>query len=78
MYKKLATSTIFFGCLINTPGYATEETEQIRKECENEVQAYGIVDQEEFQQLLNDCIASMTTQSPQEQTEDYQYSDERT
>ena len=77
MYKKLASSTILFVCLIDTPGYANEETEQIRKDCENEVQAYGIVDQEEFQQLLNDCIASMITQSPQEQTEDYQYSDER-
>jgi predicted component of type VI protein secretion system len=78
MYKKLAILTIFLASLINNQGYADEEIQQVRKDCENEVQAYGIVDPEEYQQALSDCIDNMTTTIPVEQNEDGRISNERT
>ena len=69
MHKILTIATILVVGLINIKAYATEETDQIRQECEMQIQSYGITDSEEYQQMLNDCIDSMSTANPMEQYE---------
>jgi uncharacterized protein CbrC (UPF0167 family) len=78
MYKKQAVAFLIFVCLCNSPGYASQESVEIRKDCEDEVQTYGLVDPVEIQQLVNDCVANLTDQSQQEQYDDFEFSDERT
>lgn len=78
MYKKLVPAFAIIVCLGNNTGYAGQQSEQIREDCESEVQAYGIVDPEEFEQLVSDCVASMNDETREEESEDFQFSDERT
>ena len=58
--------TILFISLISQPVYANTEADQIKQDCNNEVQSYGITDTGELQQALADCIESMTA-LPEEQ-----------
>ena len=69
MQKILTITAILIVGLINIKAHATEETDQIRQECETQVQSYGITDSEEYQQMLNDCIDSMSPANPMEQYE---------
>ena len=69
MQKTLTMAAILVIGLIKIDAYATEEDQQIREECEMQIQSYGITDSAEYRQMLNDCIDSMATANPMEQHE---------
>jgi hypothetical protein len=69
MKKILRIATVLVIGLINIETYATEEDEHIQQECEKQIDSYGITDIEEYQQMLTDCIDSMSTENPIEQYE---------
>lgn len=69
MKKTLTIAAILAISLITIEAYATEEDERIQQECEMQIQSYGITDIVEYQQMLTDCIDSMSTVDPMEQYE---------
>lgn len=69
MHKKLIVTSILAMAFINFPAHATDESERIRQECELQVQSYDINDSEEYRQLLDDCIESMSVMDKMEQYE---------
>ena len=69
MKKTLTLAAILASSLITIEAYATEENERIQQECEMQIQSYGITDIEEYQQMLTDCIDSMSTSNPTDQYE---------
>ena len=69
MYKTLTLTSILLFGLVNIEVSASEEAEQIRQECETQVQSYNITDVEEYKQMLDDCIESLSTMSPMDQDE---------
>ena len=69
MKNILTLAAILAVGLINVEAYAAEEEEQIRQECEMQIQSYDISDINEYQQMLSDCIDSMSTTNPVEQYE---------
>ena len=69
MYKSFTITSILVFGLVNMQAFASEEAEQIRQECEMQVQSYGITDSAEYNQAIEDCVESMLPQSPAEQYE---------
>lgn len=64
MFLQFITST----ALIVAASSAWANLDEIRSNCEYDVQAYGIVDENEYKQALQDCIDSYT--------QDMQYSEQ--
>ena len=54
--------------LVTAASSAWANLDEIRSNCEYDVQAYGIVDENEYKQALQDCIDSYT--------QDMQYSEQ--
>ena len=69
MYKKLIVTSILAMAFINIPVHATDESERIRQECELQVRSYDLNDSEEYRQMLDDCIESMSAMDKMEQYE---------
>ena len=62
MKKLITVSVTAILALAGATCYA-DDNEQIRQDCESEVQSYGITDEAEYQQALQDCIKSMKDDS---------------
>jgi hypothetical protein len=62
MKKLITVSVTALLALAGATCYA-DDNDQIRQDCETEVQSYGITDEAEYQQALQDCIKSMTDES---------------
>jgi hypothetical protein len=61
--KKLTTIAVTVMVVLAGATCYANEDEQIKQDCETEVQSYGITDEAEYQQALQDCIKSMTEDS---------------
>ena len=59
MYKTVIIITALIIGLNTSVSLASEEADQIRQDCENEVKSYGITDAEEYRQAVYDCVESM-------------------
>jgi hypothetical protein len=58
MIKSIFTTLAFVACVSGFSVYASaDEMDQVRQECEDEVAGYGIVDVNEQQQAVEDCIS---------------------
>lgn len=78
MKKTFTIAAILAIGLIKIEAYATEEDDQIRQECEMQIQSYGISDVDEYRWIPADCIDSMSSAIPVEQYESKELSADQT
>ena len=56
MSKLSKTKFILIAVLASCYVHATEDANQVREACEEEVQSYGITDAEDYNRAVEDCI----------------------
>ena len=70
MMKSIFATIVSIACLsgIAVSAFA-DNTEQVRQDCQDEVAGYGIVDVDEQQQAVDDCIATRVGSSDESETD---------